>query len=79
MREGQVPKNGAQGSCASCSGIRGHSAQINLTKHNWDGVTIEGFVDRIGEYVERYNTKRIKRSLGGMSPTDYGKRQGLSA
>ena len=28
-----MPKNGAQGSCAICSGIRDHSAQINLTKH----------------------------------------------
>ena len=53
-------------------------SQMFYERH-WGGVTIEGFADRIGEYVERYNTKRIKRSLGGMSSTDYRKRQGLFA
>ena len=46
---------------------------------DWSGVTIEEFVDLIGKYIERYNTKRIKRSLGGMSPMDYRKSLGLAA
>lgn len=46
---------------------------------DWSGVTIEEFVDRIGKYIERYNTKRIKRSLGGMSPMDYRKSLGVDA
>ena len=46
---------------------------------DWSGVTIEEFVDLIGKYIERDNTKRIKRSLGGMSPMDYRKSLGLAA
>lgn len=45
---------------------------------DWGGVTIEGLIARIGEYIERYNTKRIKRSLGGMSPMDHRKSLGLA-
>lgn len=43
------------------------------------GVTVKEFIDLIGEYIERYNTKLIKRSLGGMSPMDYRKSLGLAA
>lgn len=46
---------------------------------DWSGVTVKEFIDLIGEYIERYNTKRIKRSLGGMSPMDYRKSLGLAA
>lgn len=46
---------------------------------DWGGVTIEVLIARIGEYIERYNTKRIKRSLGGMSPMDHRKSLGLAA
>lgn len=45
----------------------------------WSRVTVKEFIDLIGEYIERYNTKRIKRSLGGMSPMDYRKSLGLAA
>lgn len=46
---------------------------------DWSGVTVKEFIDLIGEYIERYNTNRIKRSLGGMSPMDYRKSLGLAA
>ena len=43
------------------------------------GVTVKELVDLIGEYVERHNTKRITRSLGGLGPMDYRKSLGLAA
>lgn len=50
-----------------------------LYGRDWSGVTVKEFIDLIGEYIERYNTKRIKRSLGGMSSMDYRKSPGLAA
>ena len=46
---------------------------------NLSGVTIDEFMERIGEYIERYNNKRIKRSLGGKSPMDYRRSLDLAA
>lgn len=50
-----------------------------LYRRDWSGVTVMDFIDLIGKYIERHNTKRIKRSLGGMSPMDYRKSLGLAA
>ena len=46
---------------------------------DWRGVTIEEFMERIGKHIERCNAKRVKRSLGGMSPMDYRRSLGLAA
>ena len=40
------------------------------------GVAVKELID---EYIERHNTKRIKRSLGGLGPMDYRKSLGLAA
>lgn len=44
---------------------------------DWNGVSIEGFMDEIDRYIHWYNEKRIKRSLGGMSPMGYRRSLGL--
>ena len=41
------------------------------------GVTIETFIQIINDYIVWYNTKRIKASLGYMSPTEYRQSLGL--
>ena len=38
---------------------------------DWSGVTLEELASRIDAYIERHNTERIKRSLGGMSPLQF--------
>ena len=45
---------------------------------DWDGVTIDGFMDEIDRYIRWYNEKRIKRSLGGMSPMQYRRSLGVA-
>ena len=45
---------------------------------DWAGASIGGFMDEIGRYIHWYNEKRIKRSLGGMSPMDYRRSLGLA-
>jgi putative transposase len=46
---------------------------------DWEGVTLDELAARIDAYIERHNTKRIKRSLGGMSPLEYRQSLGLVA
>ena len=37
------------------------------------------FIDEINSYINWYNSKRIKQSLGYMSPTEYRHSLGLTA
>ena len=46
---------------------------------DWAGVTLDEPGKRIGAYMERRNTTRIKRSLGSMSPPRYRRSLGLAA
>ena len=46
---------------------------------SWIGVTIDTFIDELDAYVRWYNEKRIKLSLGGMSPLEYRRSLGLIA
>ena len=45
---------------------------------NFAGVTIETFIQIINDYITWYNTKRIKASLGYMSPMEYRQSLGLA-
>ena len=45
---------------------------------DWSGVTLEELASRIDAYIERHNTERIKRSLGGMSPLQFRRSLGLA-
>ena len=38
---------------------------------SWSDVGIQGFMDEVDEYIAWYNQKRIKLSLGGLSPAEY--------
>ena len=42
------------------------------------GVTIKMFIQIISDYTTWYNTKRIKASLGYMSPMEYRQSLGLA-
>ena len=73
VRRGCSPDDSAK------EGFFGRMKNEMFHGRDWGGVTIEVLIARIGEYIERYNTKRIKRSLGGMSPMDHRKSLGLAA
>jgi transposase InsO family protein len=46
---------------------------------DWEGVSLEELGKRIDDYIEWYNTKRIRRSLGSMSPLAYRQNLVLAA
>ena len=46
---------------------------------NWQGVSVEEFIEQVNKYIEWYNSKRIKLSLGAKSPISYRIDLGLMA
>lgn len=46
---------------------------------DWRGVTVEEFADEVDRHIRWYNEKRVKRSLGGMSPLQYRRSLGFVA
>jgi len=46
---------------------------------DWKGWSTERFMEALGEYIDWYNKKRIKVSLGGMDPVQYRMSPGLAA
>lgn len=47
--------------------------------HDWSGWSLDRFMDALDKYIHWYNEKRIKLSLGGMSPMRYRRSLGLAA
>ena len=46
---------------------------------DWDGVTVDSFMELLNEYIVFYNERRKKQSLGWMSPRQYRSSKGLVA
>lgn len=46
---------------------------------NWQSTTIEQFIEAVDTYIRWYNEKRIKVSLGRLSPVQYRQKLGLTA
>lgn len=45
---------------------------------NWAGITLEKFICFLDWYIRWYNEKRIKLSLGAMSPVKYRQHLGIT-
>lgn len=72
-RKGYSPDNSA------CEGFFGRVKNEMFYSRSWEGVSIEHFIDELDSYLIWYNQKRIKISLGAMSPIDYRRSMGLIA
>lgn len=72
-RKGCSPDNSA------CEGFFGRLKNEMFYNRNWSGVTIKQFIAILNEYLSWYNEKRIKTSLGNMSPLEYRRSLGLAA
>lgn len=70
-RKGCSPDN------AACEGFFGRLKTELFYYRDWAGVTIEQFIQIVDTYIRWYNEKRIKVSLGALSPIEYRKRLGL--
>ena len=64
---------------AACEGFFGRLKNEMFYGRSWIGVAIDDFINEINSYIEWYNTKRIKQSLGYMSPVEDRHSLGLTA
>ncbi|MGJ7467433.1 IS3 family transposase, partial [Comamonas thiooxydans] len=72
-RKGCSPDN------AACEGFFGRLKIELFYPGNWQSTTIEQFIEAVDAYIRWYNEKRIKVSLGRLSPVEYRHKLGLAA
>ncbi|WP_416139569.1 IS3 family transposase [Halomonas sp. HK25] len=72
-RKGCSPDN------AACEGFFGRLKTEFFYTRDWQGVTLEQFIEELDAYIQWHNQKRIKLSLGGQSPMEYRAGLGLAA
>jgi len=56
---------------AACEGLFGRINNEMFYYRDWKDVSIDEFINILNEYLYWYNEKRIKISLGAMSPMEY--------
>jgi transposase InsO family protein/transposase-like protein len=71
-RKGCSPDN------AACEGFFGRLKAELFYPRDWKATTIEQFIQVVDSYIRWYNEKRIKISLGSLSPIEYRKSLGLT-
>lgn len=64
---------------AACEGFFGRLKTELFYTQDWKATTIEQFVQIVDAYIRWYNEKRIKISLGFLSPVEYRASLGLAA
>ena len=71
-RKGCSPDN------AACKGLFGRLKTELFYPRKWQDTAVEQFIQIVGSYIRWYNEKRIKISLGSLSPIDYRESFGLT-
>lgn len=71
-RKGCSPDN------AACEGFFGRLKNEMFFNRNWAGISIDEFIQEMDTYIRWYNERRIKLSLGAMSPMEYRQHLGLA-
>ena len=74
-----MSKKGCSPDNAACEGFFGRLKNEMFYGRSWVGVSMDDFINEINSYIKWYNTKRIKQSLGYMSPAEYRHSLGLTA
>jgi transposase InsO family protein len=72
-RKGCSPDN------AACEGFFGRLKTELFYPRNWQDITIDQFIESVDSYIRWYNEKRIKISLGSLSPIEYRTSLGITA
>lgn len=72
-----MSKKGCSPDNSACEGFFGRIKNEMFYGRNWHGVSLDAFTGLLDAYLHWYNEKRIKISLGGMSPVEYRQYLGL--
>ena len=62
---------------AACEGFFGRLKTEMFYSRDWRSTTVEQFIQALDSYIRWYNEKRIKLSLGYLSPVEYRESLGL--
>ncbi|MEQ8200680.1 MAG: IS3 family transposase [Syntrophomonadaceae bacterium] len=76
--ERSMSKKGCSPDNAACEGFFGRLKNEMFYNRSWIGIDIEVFMGILDGYLVWYNEKRIKLSLGAMSPLEYRQSLGLA-
>jgi len=74
-----MSKKGCSPDNSACEGFFGSIKNEMFYFKSWQNVSIEQFIDELDGYLLWYCEKRIKMSLGAMSPLEYRRSIGLAA
>lgn len=74
-----MSKKGCSPDNSACEGFFGRLKNEMFYTRSWFGISIEEFCALLDDYIYWYNEKRIKMSLGGMSPLEYRRSLGLAS
>ena len=64
---------------AACEGFFGRLKTELFFPRQWQATTIDEFTQMLDAYIRWYNEKRIKISLGSLSPLEYRASLGITA
>jgi len=56
---------------AACEGFFGHLKNEMYYNRTWNDISMQEFMEVVDEYITWHNQKRIKLSIGGLSPAEY--------
>lgn len=76
--ERSMSKRGCTPDNAACEGLFGRVKNEMFHNKKWFGISIDEFIDKLNNYIVWYNEKRIKVSLGNMSPVEYRRSLGIA-
>lgn len=74
-----MSKKGCSPDNAACEGFFGRMKNECFYNLCFKDFSIDQFIDYIDRYIHWYNTKRIKKSLGYLSPAAYRQQLGLAS
>ena len=66
-----MSKKGCSPDNSAYEGFFGGLKNEMFYSNSWLDVTMETFIDKLNKHIRWYNEKRIKNSLGGISPYEY--------
>jgi putative transposase len=74
-----MSKKGCSPDNSACEGFFGRMKNEMFYGISWVGVSANQLIQIINEYMIWYRKKRIKQTLGGVSPIEYRQKMGFCA
>ena len=73
-----MSKKGCSADNSACEVFLGRMNIEMFYGRSWDGISIHELINQINDYMHWYAEKRIKLSLGGLSPAEYRRYNGFT-